>query len=81
MGLVSIIVFLCLFLGFITFGLQTVTCTLAKGDVDKFNAKIYNADVVMIRGDVFDITVWDHPAGVNLREVGGLDVSWMFRFR
>jgi chitin synthase len=80
MGLVSIIVLLCLFLGFITFGLQTVACMFSKGDSNRFNPRNPRGDVARIRGDVFNITVWDHPGQVGLRQFGDQDVSWLFQF-
>ena len=78
MGLISVILFTCLFLIFVTFGVQSLACRSRIID-DKFNTKWFNASTVMIRGDVYDIKKFKHPGQLtNIKLVAGRDISWLF---
>ena len=79
MALVSIIVFMCILLAFITFGLEYVTCGLSDSRRGGYPVHIFNSELVNIRGELYSIKDWQHPGTrVELFRVAGRDVSWMF---
>lgn len=79
MALVTIVILLCIVMGFITFGMQYLTCGIDDSQIKRFPIKYFNNEVVNIRGNLYDIKNFDHPGStVELWRVAGKDVSWMF---
>jgi chitin synthase len=78
-ALVSIVFFLCLLLGFITFGFQYVTCGITSDRDPRISVRETGSSFVNIRGDLYNIAKYQHPGNrVQLDLVGGKDVSWLF---
>ncbi|KXN73036.1 glycosyltransferase family 2 protein, partial [Conidiobolus coronatus NRRL 28638] len=89
MALVSIIVTLCLCVGFLTFGLQPAIC--GPGDAKRlpYRQKI-GSDNVLINGQLYDISSFQHPQAQDIPgdgnllskpnpDAGGKDLSFLFQ--
>ncbi|KAI3654911.1 hypothetical protein MP228_000291 [Amoeboaphelidium protococcarum] len=78
MGLVTIIVFLIILLGFITFGFQYFACNIFQ-NVKRYPVDQFDSSYVRIRGDLYDIRGFNHPGrSIQMYQVSGKDVSWLF---
>ncbi|KAK9701916.1 hypothetical protein K7432_011499, partial [Basidiobolus ranarum] len=85
MALCTLIFFLCLFVGFLTFGLQQVLCgwgvspRVKQGTVDR--------DFTIINGKAYRVTSFNHPPVVEVLPQGGsiaqiagaMDISYLFQ--
>ncbi|KAI8976830.1 chitin synthase-domain-containing protein [Pilobolus umbonatus] len=84
-SLVQVIVFLCLLVGFLTFGFNATVCSTQPTRIRPTSVE-YNH--IIISGRAFDLKTFRHPTPVpdmpgsgDLQElgVGGLDLSFMFQ--
>ncbi|KAI9292793.1 hypothetical protein K502DRAFT_319315 [Neoconidiobolus thromboides FSU 785] len=84
MGLVTIIVLLCLGVGFLTFGLQSVLCS--SNELLRIPAKDgLGGSQVVVNGNVYNLSKYIHsanemfPEGSNLGDYYGKDLSFYFQ--
>ncbi|KAG1150432.1 hypothetical protein G6F37_000877 [Rhizopus arrhizus] len=84
-ALVIIIVFLCVFVGFLTFGFNATMCGIAPNRILPAGVK---ENHIVISGRAFDLNSFKHPANVqgmpesgDLQElgVGGKDLTFLFQ--
>lgn len=90
MGLISLILLICLFVGFLTFGFTASVCP--AGSQTRLRINEVGAGYLIIHGQAYDLTHSQHPYarglpdGVNvlyldppLGPLGGYDASFMFQ--